>query len=162
MHPLHQHQLLLTRRHLLGRAATGIGTAALASLLNPQLFAADSTAGGKGTLKTLHFAPKAKRVIYLFMSGGPSHIDLLDYKPKLADLRGTELPDSIRKGQRLTGMTSRQTSFPTAPSKFQFAQHGASGAWVSELMPHTAKIAAMPSIANVFDANRMASPRCLD
>jgi hypothetical protein len=88
-----------------------------------------------------HFKPRAKRVIYLFQSGAPSQMDLFDYKPKLAELRGTELPDSIRQGQRLTGMTSRQSSFPVAPSKFTFAQHGKSGAWVSELMPHTAKVA---------------------
>jgi hypothetical protein len=88
-----------------------------------------------------HFKPRAKRVIYLFQSGAPSQMDLFDYKPKLADLRGTELPDSIRQGQRLTGMTSRQSSFPVAPSKFKFAQHGKSGAWVSELMPHMAKVA---------------------
>jgi hypothetical protein len=87
-----------------------------------------------------HFAPKAKRVIYLFQSGAPSQIDLFDYKPALAKLRGTELPDSIRRGQRLTGMTATQTSFPTAPSIFRFAQHGQCGAWVSELMPHTAKV----------------------
>src|SRR4051812_43966273 len=88
-----------------------------------------------------HFKPRAKRVIYLFQSGAPSQMELFDYKPKLADLCGTELPDSIRQGQRLTGMTSRQSSFPVAPSKFKFAQHGKSGAWVSELMPHTAKVA---------------------
>jgi hypothetical protein len=88
-----------------------------------------------------HFKPRAKRVIYLFQSGAPSQMELFDYKPKLAELRGTELPDSIRQGQRLTGMTSRQSSFPVAPSKFKFAQHGKSGAWVSELMPHTAKVA---------------------
>ncbi len=88
-----------------------------------------------------HFKPRAKRVIYLFQSGAPSQMELFDYKPKLADLHGTELPDSIRQGQRLTGMTSRQSSFPVAPSKFKFAQHGQSGAWVSELMPHTAKVA---------------------
>ncbi len=87
-----------------------------------------------------HFLPRAKRIIYLFQSGAPSQMDLFDYKPKLADLRGTELPDSIRQGQRLTGMTATQASFPTAPSKFRFAQHGKSGAWVSELLPHTAKV----------------------
>src|SRR6476619_7078806 len=87
-----------------------------------------------------HFKPRAKRVIYLFQSGAPSQTDLFDYKPKLAVLRGTELPDSIRQGQRLTGMTSRQSSFPVAPSRFRFEQHGKCGAWVSELLPHTAKI----------------------
>ena len=93
---------------------------------------------GAGGLPT--FAPKAKRVIYLFQHGGPSQLDLFDYKPGLAKLSGTELPDSIRQGQRLTGMTAFQTGFPTAPSVFQFACHGKSGTEVSELLPHTAKI----------------------
>src|SRR5437879_2087172 len=88
-----------------------------------------------------HVPPQAKRVIYLFQSGAPSQMELFDHKPKLKDLRATELPDSIRQGQRLTGMTAAQTSFPVAPSLFNFAQHGNSGAWVSELMPYTAKIA---------------------
>ena len=123
--------LQTTRRHFLGRSATGV--AALASLLQR-----DSGAAASGQT---HFAPKAKRVIVLFQSGAPSQMDLFDYKPKLADLRGQELPDSIRQGQRLTGMTSRQESFPVAPSKFKFARHGQSGAWVSDLLPRTAKIA---------------------
>jgi hypothetical protein len=139
-----QHALTLTRRQLLGRTATGIGTAALASLLNPQLFAdaAASTRGKPrpGILSQLHLAPKAKRVIYLVMSGGPSHIDLFDYKPKLKEFHGTELPASIRMGQRITGMTAGQKSFPCAASAFKFEQHGKSGAWVSELLPHTASI----------------------
>jgi hypothetical protein len=88
-----------------------------------------------------HFAPKAKRVIYLFQSGAPSQLDLFDHKPKLASLRGSELPESIRQGQRLTGMTSSQASFPVAPSLFGFKQHGDSAAWVSDLLPHTAAIA---------------------
>ncbi len=88
-----------------------------------------------------HFAPKAKRVIYLFQSGAPSQLDLFDYKPQLAKTHGTDLPDSIRNGQRLTAMTAGQTSFPVAQSIFKFAQHGQSGAWLSELLPHTAKIA---------------------
>src|SRR5262249_25640871 len=96
MNPAYEHQLLLTRRQLFGRTAAGIGTVALASLLNERLFAA----GQAGT----HFAPKAKRVIYLFMSGGPSHIDLFDYKPKLKEYHGKELPASVRMGQRVTGM----------------------------------------------------------
>jgi len=87
-----------------------------------------------------HFPPTAKRVIYLFQSGGPSQMELFDYKPRLLDLATTELPDSIRGGQRLTGMTSGQTNFPIAPSLFKFQQHGQSGAWVSELMPHLAKV----------------------
>src|SRR4051812_46343751 len=139
-----EHALLLTRRQFFGRTAAGIGTAALASLLNPQLFtgaaAAASAPGMGGVLKALHFAPKAKRVIYLFMSGGPSHIDLFDYKPKLRELHGTELPATIRMGQRITGMTSGQKSFPCVAPMFKFAQHGQCGRWVSELLPHTAKI----------------------
>src|SRR5207248_1872488 len=98
-----EYQLLLTRRQLFGRAAAGIGTVALASLLNDRLF---------GGMAATHFAAKAKRVIYLFMSGGPSHIDLFDYKPKLKDYHGTELPASVRMGQRITGMTAGQKSFP--------------------------------------------------
>ncbi|HEX5106496.1 MAG TPA: DUF1501 domain-containing protein, partial [Pirellulaceae bacterium] len=137
---------LLTRRHFFGRTATGIGTAALASLLNPGLFAGDVAAiprGGvrPGVLEKLHFAPKAKRVIYLVMSGGPSHIDLFDYKPKLKELNATELPASVRMGQRITGMTAGQKSFPCAASIFNFEQHGKSGAWVSELLPHIGSIA---------------------
>jgi hypothetical protein len=87
-----------------------------------------------------HFAPRAKRVIYLFQSGGPSQIDLFDYKPRLEKLRGTDLPESVRMGQRLTGMTAFQSNFPTAPSRYHFAQHGKSGAWLSELLPHTADV----------------------
>ena len=90
---------------------------------------------------TTDFAPKAKRVIYLFQSGAPSQLELFDYKPALEKMLGQELPDSVRRGQRLTGMTATQTSFPLVPSKFRFAQRGQSGAWVSDLMPHVAKIA---------------------
>src|SRR6266545_2262351 len=135
MHPHHEHRLLLTRRHFFGRAATGIGTAALASLLNPDLLAQDAQSG------LPHFRPKARRVIYLFQSGAPSQMDLFDYKPGLRDLRGSDLPDSIRQGQRLTGMTATQDRFPVAPTLFGFARHGRSGAWLSELLPHTAKVA---------------------
>jgi hypothetical protein len=132
MNPLHEHASWMTRRHFLGRVGTGLGVIALASLLDEQLLATPE-------MSQPHFKPRAKRVIYLFQSGAPSQMDLFDYKPALKDLRGTELPDSIRKGQRLTGMTSTQTSFPVAPSKFRFARHGQCGAWVSELMPHLAK-----------------------
>src|SRR5579859_3973620 len=134
-------QLLLTRRHFFSRASTGIGMAALASLLSGDLRAAGDTQPVAGLPGLPHFPPKAKRVIYLFQSGAPSQMELFDYKPRLTEFRGAELPDSIRMGQRLTGMTSTQSSFPVAPSLFHFAQHGNSGAWVSELMPHTAKIA---------------------
>src|SRR5208282_2245289 len=88
-----------------------------------------------------HFAPRAKRIIYLFQSGGPSQIELFDHKPRLMDFQGTELPESIRNGQRLTGMSASQSTFPVVPSRFEFAQYGESGAWVSELLPYTAKIA---------------------
>ncbi len=88
-----------------------------------------------------HFPPKAKRVIYLFQSGGPSQIELFDHKPRLVEFQGTELPDSIRNGQRLTGMSASQSTFPVVPSKFSFARRGQSGAWVSDLLPHTAAIA---------------------
>ena len=156
-HPTLDLAALLTRRQLFGRTAGGIGTAALASLLNPAILrgqsAAGSPASGTGSpasgiglpgheaaLRALHFAPRAKRVIYLVMSGGPSHIDLFDYKPGLRDLHGKELPDSIRQGQRLTGMTSGQKAFPCVAPMFDFQRHGQSGAWVSELLPHTASI----------------------
>ena len=136
----------LTRRQFFGSTATGIGTAALAALFEPGLFAAESTShgprGGRlpGVLAQPHFPAKAKRVIYLCMSGGPSQIDLFDYKPKLKELNGTELPASVRMGQRITGMTAGQKSFPCAAAQFAFEQHGQSGAWISELLPHTASI----------------------
>ncbi len=137
---------LLTRRHFFGRGTLGLGTAALASLLNPRLFAealAPSALhpSSQGLLPALHFAPKAKRVIFLFMSGGPSHIDLYDYKPKLREHHGQELPDSVRMGQRITGMTSGQSSFPCVAPMFEFRQHGQSGIWMSELLPNIGGIA---------------------
>ena len=144
MDPIREYQLSMTRRHFFGRTATGIGTAALASTLNPNLLEADvssSAVGGQGVLGTTHFPPKAKRVIYLFMSGAPSQLDLFDYKPGLGKFFDKELPDSIRKGQRLTTMTSGQKRFPVAPSIFKFKQYGKSGAWISELLPHTASVA---------------------
>jgi uncharacterized protein (DUF1501 family) len=134
-------RLMLTRRQLLGRTSVGIGTAALASLLSPaKTQAAGQPNQAGGALQFPNFAPKAKRVIYLFMSGGPSHIDLFDYKPALQKVHGLELPDSIRNGQRITGMTSGQKSFPCVAPMFKFAQHGQSGTWLSELLPHTAGI----------------------
>ena len=122
----------LTRRALL--ASSPVGVAALAGLLGREASAAD------GLLPATHFAPKASRIIYLFQSGGPAQMDLFDYKPLLAKFQNQDLPDSIRGGQRLTGMTAAQDRFPVAASRFAFAQHGQSGAWVSELLPHTAKI----------------------
>ncbi len=145
MNPMRELELLTTRRQLFGRGATGIGIAALASLINPDAFGDTApkslTAGLHGTLKTLHHTPKAKRVIYLFQSGAPSHLDLFDHKPSLINKRGIELPESIRNGQRLTGMTSEQKSKPVAPSIFKFAKHGQSQAELSELLPFTAGVA---------------------
>jgi hypothetical protein len=135
MNPIREHQLGMTRRQLFGRAATGIGAAALGSLLAGRAEASQGLPGFP------NFAPKAKRVIYLHQSGAPSQMDLFDYKPGLAKRFAEELPDSIRMGQRLTGMTSGQKKFPVAPSVYKFAQHGRAGIWLSELLPHTAKIA---------------------
>src|ERR1041384_7632366 len=135
--------LNLTRRRFLGQAGLGIGAAALAELLQFDLLAqsADTIADATGGLAGLpHFAPKAKRVIYMFQSGAPSQLDLFDYKPQLAKVHGTDLPDSIRNGQRLTAMTAGQASFPIAQSIFKFAQYGQSGVWLSELLPYTAGI----------------------
>lgn len=125
MHPILEGQQLATRRSFFGKA--GVGAMALQSLLGANNFP--------------NFAPKAKRVIYLFQHGGPSQLDLFDYKPNLAKLSGTELPDSVRQGQRLTGMTAFQTGFPVAPSVFKFSPQGKSGTYLSELLPHTGKIA---------------------
>ena len=133
----HRH---ITRRDFFGQSARGLGVAALASLLEGSL--RGDTHSATAIRKLLpHFAPKAKRVIYLFMLGAPSQIDLLDYKPGLDKLFDTDLPESVRKGQRLTGMTSGQARFPVAPSKFKFAQHGQAGTWFSEILPWTAKMA---------------------
>lgn len=128
---------LLNRRIFLKSTSVGLGTAALASLCgDSSLTAADAGLGGKLT----HFAPQAKRIIYLFQSGAPSQMDLFDPKPTMEQRRGENLPDSIRQGQRLTTMTSGQATFPIAPSAFQFAQHGESGMWMSELLPHMSGI----------------------
>ncbi len=149
MDPRREHELLLTRRHFFGRSAFGIGTAALASMLRGRsALGAEPTADAVvpsfdsigGSLARPHFAPKAKRIIYLMQSGAPSQLDLFDPKPKLADLFDQDLPDSIRQGQRITTMTSGQSRLPIAPSLFRFAQHGRSGAWLSELLPHLAEV----------------------
>jgi hypothetical protein len=127
-----------TRRHFIGRGANALGLAAMASLGLP----AKGTQGSSAT-QTIppHFPPKAKHVIYLHMVGGPSQIDLFDYKPMMKDWFDKDLPDSIRKGQRLTTMTSGQARFPIAPSRYKFAQHGQCGMWLSELLPWKAKLA---------------------
>ena len=141
MHCDHQHTNY-TRRDFLTRTSLGLGALSLGSFLDPiGLFGKSGNPGtGGGVLGGPHFTPKAKRVIYLFQSGGPSHLDLFDYKPLLNKMNGEDLPESVRKGQRLTGMTAGQASFPLAGSQFGFKQYGDSGVWVSELMPHTAKI----------------------
>ena len=128
------------RRKFLSKLSLGIGSAALGSLLIPDLFKGRADAEAELFAQLPHFAPKAKRIIYLFQNGAPSQLDLFDYKPMLQKMHGEELPASIRMGQRLTGMTSGQDSFPLAGSAFNFQQYGESRAWVSELMPHTAKI----------------------
>jgi len=129
-----------SRRELLSGCGGIAASLALNSLLSRDAQAEPARANSPGLPGFPDHTPRAKRVIYLFQSGAPSQMDLFDHKPKLQDLRGKELPDSIRKGQRLTGMTSTQESFPVAPSKFKFARHGQSGAWVSDLLPHTAKV----------------------
>lgn len=145
MSPQDEQLVMINRRHFFNRCGLSLGTAALASLLHESGLAQTPIKRSgevKGALKGLpHFPAKAKRVIYLFQAGGPSQLDLFDPKPHLEKLRGQNLPDSIRKGQRLTGMTAYQTSLPTAPSIYKFAQHGQSGAWLSELLPHTASVA---------------------
>ncbi len=144
MDPRQEQISYLNRRQFFGRTATGIGTAALASLLNEGATAADVVRGEPGVLPSTHFKPKAKRVIYLFMSGAPSQIDLYDYKPTMGEWFDKDLPESIRMGQRLTTMTSGQKRFPVAPSKWndKFVQPGkTSDVWINkELLPHTASI----------------------
>ncbi|MDX2270065.1 MAG: DUF1501 domain-containing protein [Bryobacter sp.] len=120
-----------TRRQFFARGSRGLGALALAEVM---------AQANTGTPLLPHFAPKAKRCIYLHMVGAPPQMDLFDYKPKMKDWFDKDLPQSIRQGQRLTTMTSGQTRFPIAPSVFQFAQYGKNGAWISELLPHTAKM----------------------
>jgi hypothetical protein len=126
-----------TRRHFLSGASLGLGGLALSALLPRELTAAPSRAGALGAP---HFPPKARRVIYLFQAGGPAAQDLLDYKPLLNEKNGEQLPERVRGAQRLTTMSGRQASLPLAGSVFSFARHGRCGAWVSELLPHTAEV----------------------
>jgi hypothetical protein len=144
MDPTNDYLHAITRRHFFRTGALGLGTAALASLSSPHPLMAGSTSGGSAAIGGLpdlpHFAPKAKRAIYLLMNGGPSQLEMFDYKPQMIEKFDKDLPDSIRNGQRLTTMTSGQTRFPIAPSKYTFKQYGQSGAWVSELLPWTSRI----------------------
>jgi hypothetical protein len=128
--------LAYNRRAFLNRCGLGLGAAALSNLLADDAAAAPL----QGVLQAPHHAPKAKRIIYLFMSGGPSQLDLFDYKPTLNERNGQDLPPSVRMGQRLTGMSAHQATLPMAGSIFKFARHGNCGAWLSELMPWTAKV----------------------
>ncbi|MDX2036211.1 MAG: DUF1501 domain-containing protein [Isosphaeraceae bacterium] len=147
MTPFEEYVRYETRRQFFSRGANVVGSAALATLLGRSASGADRKPGasdpaaGLGAFPGLaHFAPKAKHVIYLHMVGGPSQLDLYDYKPKMGEWFDKDLPDSVRMGQRLTTMTSGQKRFPIAPSKYRFARHGQSGMWVSELLPYTAKM----------------------
>lgn len=137
---IHKHNCNMNRRHFLSKTSLGLGAFALASLLGPKTLFSRKTDPFAGALDSTHYIPKAKRIIYLFQSGGPSQHDLFDYKPKLEELNGKDLPDSVRGSQRLTGMTANQSSFPMAGARFKFRQHGESGAWVSDLLPYTADI----------------------
>ncbi len=136
--PHFENRLMMTRRQLFGRSALGVGTAAMANLLGNDLLASSGPAG-PGT----HHPAKAKRVIYLFMSGGPSHHDLWDYKPKMQEMFGQDLPEHVRDGQRITGMTAGQKTLPVCPTKYKFTkqENNDRGVYVSELLPHTATVA---------------------
>jgi hypothetical protein len=148
MDPIRERIERLTRRHFFGRAGLSLGTAALSTLMAEAAWSDTTTTGGSTSAASLtgglpglpHFPPKAKRAIYLHMNGGPSQMDLFDYKPKMGAMYDKDLPESIRNGQRLTTMTSGQSRFPIAPSKYKFAQHGQSGMWVSELLPWMAQL----------------------
>ena len=134
-----EHRLTLNRRRFLSRLSLGIGSVALGSLLVPGKF--EGATEEEAIMSQLpHFAPKAKRIIYLFQNGAPSQLDLFDYKPKLQEMFGEDLPASIRMGQRLTGMTSGQKKFPLAGSVFNFSRYGEAGAYISELLPHTSRV----------------------
>ncbi len=145
----HEWAELQTRRHFLGRAGKVMGWAALASLGSGEALMGlaresqqrSAPLPSPETLRLPNFAPKAQRAIYLFMSGGPPQMDLFDYKPKLAALFDTDMPDSVRGAQRLTGMSSGQSRFPIAPSHWGFKQYGKQGAWISDLLPYTGKMA---------------------
>ncbi len=142
--PRREFELMMTRRQLFGRTALGLGTAAMANLSGSDLRATgEGSPAAVGTSPGLHHPARAKRVIYLFMSGGPSHHDLWDYKPKMREMFNKQLPDHVRDGQRITGMTARQKSgLPVAPSKYKFTRYENNdrGVWVSELLPHTATV----------------------
>jgi hypothetical protein len=135
-----KNRLNITRRHFLSKSAVGLGSMALGSLLMPGLFTGEEESLAQLPLGLPHFAPKAKRIIYLFQNGAPSQLETFDYKPLLNKMAGQDLPESIRGTQRLTGMTANQTKFPLIGSYFGFKQYGQAGAWVSDMLPNMAKI----------------------
>jgi len=130
----------LTRRAFFRRGSISLGSMALASLMGPRLFGAPAQTGVPGALTSFHHPPKAKRVIYLFQSGAPSHLDLFDYKPKLREMSGVDLPESVRMGQRITGMTSGQKNLLCVGSAFDFRKHGKCGMEISDALPHLGKV----------------------
>src|SRR5688572_22690442 len=143
MDPILEGKALYTRRQFFGRSVLGVGTAALASLLGRDAFAAGGNGpigrGVPGLPHLPHFAPKAKRVIYLFQNGAPSHVDLFDYKPMLRQWHGKQIPDELTGGKRFSTMTGNQTARPVLGEITKFAQHGKSGAWVSSFLPKMAE-----------------------
>jgi hypothetical protein len=176
MNAFEQFRLNVTRRHFFGTGANLLGTAALASLTGNGLGQSAMAAGDSGSHPLTHFAPKAKHVIYLHMVGGPSQLDLYDYKPVMKDWYDKDLPESVRMGQRLTTMTSGQARFPIAPSMYKFERCGQSGMWVSELLPwmkkmvddvvfirsmHTEAINHEPAITLMQTGNQVTGRPCL-
>ena len=142
LHPVEVHAAAMTRRNFFGKMAHGIGGLALGSMLNPGLLMAGNTSNSIADgLNLPHFAPKAKRIIYLFQNGAPSHVDLFDYKPMLRKWHGKQIPDELTKDKRFSTMTGTQVNRPIIGEISNFAQHGQSGAWVSDFMPETAKVA---------------------
>jgi hypothetical protein len=142
IHPIEALSANITRRNFFGKMAQGIGTMALGSLLNPEFLVGKSPQYMLAEGNALpHFAPKAKRIIYLFQNGAPSHVDLFDYKPALEKWHGTQIPNDLVEGKRFSTMTGKQQNRPLISARGKFAQHGQSGAWVSDLMPETATIA---------------------
>ena len=148
-----ENPLKINRRHFFSQMSAGIGSLALGSLLIPDLLKGGQQSLGSQPLGIPHFAPKAKRVIYLFQAGAPSQLDSFDYKPELIKRMGEDLPDSIRNGQRLTSMTSGQTKFPLMPSAAKFKQHGQSGAWISDFFPQMGKTADELCIINSMNTD---------
>ena len=144
MDELHEYQMNLNRREFLSKTSLGLGVAALASIIpgcGTKTISGLESLAGISAMDMAHIAPKAKRIIYLFQSGGTSQIELFDPKPVLKKMFGEELPESVRMGQRLTGMTSGQSSFPLAGSYFNFEQKGQSGTWMSEALPYISGVA---------------------